>query len=30
MLTENLSLSQLMRMSDEELLELRNFGQGWS
>ena len=28
MLTEHLSLSQLMRMSDEELLKLRNFGQG--
>jgi hypothetical protein len=28
MLTEHLSLSQLMRMSDEKLLELRNFGQG--
>jgi hypothetical protein len=28
MLTENVSISQLMRMSDEELLELRNFGQG--
>ena len=28
MANENLSLSQLMRMSDEELLELRNFGQG--
>jgi hypothetical protein len=28
MLTQNLSLSQLMRMSDEELLELRHFGQG--
>ena len=28
MLTENVSLSQLMRMSDEALLEFRHFGQG--